>query len=138
MNKIFSNKEPDKLLHIVYNINQIDDRIDLISEENFLQCSVVRKNAGDKFKAHKHIVKSIDFREQIAQESWFVYKGKIRVYHYDIDDTLINIQELCEGEINITLFGAHTFEVLDNNTIILEQKNGPYYGQSLDKEFIEN
>ena len=137
MEQIYSNIEPSKLLHIVYNLNEVEDRIDLIPEDNFLQCSVVRKNAGKKFKTHKHIYKPIEFTEQIAQESWLVFKGKIKVFHYDIDDSLIGTKILNEGDINITLFGGHTFEVLQDDTIICEQKNGPYFGQSLDKKFID-
>jgi hypothetical protein len=137
MIKIYSKVEPEKLLHIVININEVADRIDLIPENNFLQCMIVRKDAGVKFKTHKHIYKDIDFTSAIAQESWFVYKGKIKVFHYDLDDTLIGTHYLSAGEMNVTLFGGHTFEVLENDTIVLEQKNGPYYGQALDKKFID-
>jgi len=136
MQQIYSKIEPKKLLHIIYNLNDVEDRIDLIPENNFLQCSVVRKQSGKKFKSHKHIYKPINFDQQIAQESWFVYKGKIKVYHYDIDDTFLGTHILGEGEINITLFGGHTFEILEDDTIVCEQKNGPYYGQELDKKFL--
>ena len=134
--KIYSKIQPNKLLHIVYDCNNVTDRIDLIPDEEFLQCSVVRKDSGKKFKEHKHIAKPIKSVEQIAQESWFVYKGNILVYHYDIDDSLIGTMILKEGQINITLYGGHTLEILEDNTIICEQKNGPYYGQKLDKVFI--
>lgn len=137
MERIYSKIEPEKLLHIIYNLNEVEDRIDLIPENNFLQCSVVRKQYGKKFQTHKHIYKPIDFKEQIAQESWFVYKGKIKVFHYDIDDSFLGSHILSEGEINITLFGGHTFEILEDDTIVCEQKNGPYYGQALDKKFID-
>lgn len=136
MKKIYSKIEPEKLLHIIIDINEVEDRIDLIPENNFLQCMIVRKPAGVKFKTHKHIFKKIDFVEAIAQESWFVYKGKIKVFHYDIDDSFLDSYELKAGEMNVTLHGGHTFEVLEDDTIVLEQKNGPYYGQALDKKFI--
>jgi 5-methylcytosine-specific restriction endonuclease McrA len=137
MEHVYSKVDPSKLLHIIYNLNEVEDRIDLIPEDNFLQCSVVRKNAGKKFQTHKHIYKPIEFTEQIAQESWLVFKGKIKVWHYDIDDTLIHTKILSQGDMNITLFGGHTFEILEDDTIICEQKNGPYFGQALDKKFIE-
>lgn len=136
MIKIYSIIEPKKLLHIVYDLNDVTDRIDLVSEQEFLQCSVIRKDKGKRFKEHKHIQKPYISIEQFAQESWFVYKGKILVYHYDIDDSLIGTMVLKEGQINITLYGGHTLEVLEDNTIICEQKNGPYYGQKFDKIFI--
>ena len=137
MKKIYSKIEPEKLLHILIDINEVEERIDLIPENHFLQCMIVRKNKGVKFKTHKHIYKDIDFTSAIAQESWFVYKGKIKVFHYDIDDSFLGTHELNQGEMNVTLLGGHTFEVLEDDTIVLEQKNGPYYGQALDKKFID-
>ena len=136
MKKIYSKIDSEKLLHIILNINEVEDRLDLIPENNFLQCMIVKKNKGTKFKTHKHIFKEVDYTKSIAQESWFVYKGLIKVYHYDIDDSFIGSHELSDGDINITLYGGHTFEVLSDDTIVLEQKNGPYYGQELDKKFI--
>lgn len=127
---------PGKLLHIVYNLNDVEDRVDLIPDDNFLQCAVIRERAGKKFRPHKHITKTTTYSESNAQESWLVFKGRIVVHHFDVDDSLISSEELTEGYINITLAGGHTLEILDDNTIICEQKNGPYYGQALDKEFI--
>ena len=50
MEHVYSKVDPSKLLHIIYNLNEVEDRIDLIPEDNFLQCSVVRKNSGKKLK----------------------------------------------------------------------------------------
>ena len=138
MLKVYSKVEPKKLLHIIFNLDEVVDRIDLIPDDNFLQVSVVRKPKGKKFKTHKHVYKHINHTEQIAQESWLVYKGKIMVYHYDIDDSSLGSHELSKGDMNITFFGGHTFEILEDDTIICEQKNGPYYGQELDKKFIND
>lgn len=136
MKKIYSKLEPEKLLHIIFNLNDTDETSVIIPDDNFLQCIVMKKDVGTKFRDHKHIYKKIDYDSVIAQESWFVFKGKIKVYHYDLDDTLLGTHELTNGDINITLFGGHTFEVLENDTIVLEHKNGPYYGQTLDKKFF--
>ena len=32
---------------------------------------------------------------------------------------------------------GHGFEVIEDNTILYEVKNGPYYGQIKDKTFID-
>jgi hypothetical protein len=137
MKKIYSKIEKNKLLHIIYNVNEVTHRDDIIPEENFLQVSVVRKNKNFKPKLHKHIFKNVDFKMSIAQECWFVYKGQIIVYHYDIDDTLIGTEILSEGDMNITLGGGHTLETLVDDTIIIESKNGPYFGVEFDKKFLE-
>jgi hypothetical protein len=98
---------------------------------------VIREKEGKKFRPHKHISKSVTFTESNAQESWRVFRGKILVHHFDVDDALISSVELMAGDINITLSGGHTLEILEDNTIICEHKNGPYLGQALDKQFIK-
>ena len=90
----------------------------------------------NRFKAHTHIHKATDYSEYNAQESWLVFKGKVLVYHYDLDNSLIGIQELTTGWINITLDGGHTMTILEDDTIICEQKNGPYHGVQFDKTFF--
>ena len=37
----------------------------------------------------------------------------------------------------MTFQGGHNYEILEENTRVLEYKTGPYYGQKLDKVFVE-
>jgi len=134
--KIYSNVDKEKLLFVMYDLNSVTDRVDLVDDNEFLQCAVIKKPKNTKFRPHKHISKPLNVINQIAQESWLVFKGKIKVYHYDIDDSFMGTHDLSEGEIHITLEGGHSLECLEDNTIICEHKNGPYYGQKLDKTFI--
>ena len=127
----------NELLHIVYSIEDVEKREDLIESSEFLQCSVIRKNEiGYKYNSHKHLNKTLQSNIVKTQESWFVYRGKIKVFHYDINDELLNTSILSAGDINITLLGGHNLEILDENTIILEHKNGPYLGFEKDKILI--
>ena len=136
MIKIYSKINTNQLLHIIYNLNDVESRIDLVPEENFLQCSVIKKAKDSTFRAHCHITKPVDYKEFNAQESWLVFQGKILVYHYDIDNSLLGTHELGAGWINITLAGGHTMTILEDDTIICEQKNGPYRGVQNDKIFF--
>lgn len=136
MIKVYSKINSEQLLHIIYNLDDVSSRIDLIPEDNFLQCSVIKKTKGHTFRAHQHITKPVDYKEYNAQESWLVFKGKILVYHYDVDGSLLGTHELIEGWINITLAGGHTMTILEDDTIICEQKNGPYRGVQNDKVFF--
>ena len=34
--------------------------------------------------------------------------------------------------------GGHTYSILEDDTVIYEYKTGPYFGQTLDKEFIRD
>ena len=44
---------------------------------------------------------------------------------------------LKQGDASFTLYGGHTYEILENDTLVYEYKTGPYEGQRLDKEMIK-
>lgn len=137
MEKIYSKVEPDKLLHIVNRLSDIKGRNDVVPEDNFIQCATLKMENNKTFKPHKHIEKDRHYTKQIAQESWVVISGKVKCKFYDIDDTLISEPILEPGDASFTLYGGHTYEILEDNTVVYEYKTGPYEGQSLDKVFID-
>jgi len=140
MKNIYSKIEPEKLLHIVFRSSDLDSveyRKDIIPEDNFLQLGVIKANEGKKYRAHKHIFK--DGQESvIAQESWFVVSGRVKVFFYDVNEQIIEEIILQKGDISVTLHGGHNYEILEDNTIVYEYKTGPYEGQKMDKEFIDD
>ena len=91
---------------------------------------------GKTFLPHKHITKDRHYPEQISQESWIVAKGSVRCKLYDLDDALIAEPVLRPGDASFTLYGGHTYEILEEDTLVYEYKTGPYEGQKLDKQFI--
>tara|TARA_Y100000004_G_scaffold97534_1_gene109212 strand:+ start:120 stop:527 length:408 start_codon:yes stop_codon:yes gene_type:complete len=135
MEKIYS-KVDGRLLHIVNRIHEFQGRNDLIPDDNFLQCSTLRMDKGKTFPPHKHIIKDRHYPEQIAQESWVIVRGSVKCKFYDIDDKIIAEPVLKAGDASFTLYGGHTYEILENDTLVYEYKTGPYEGQKLDKEFI--
>jgi len=137
MEKIYSKVEPNKLLHIINRVSEIEGRTDVIDGENFIQCATLRMQKGKTFPPHKHITKTRTYDNQIAQESWVVIKGRVRCKFYDIDDTLIAEPILGVGDASFTLYGGHTYEILEDDTIVYEYKTGPYEGQKLDKVFLQ-
>jgi len=136
MEKIYSKVEPTKLLHIINRVSEIEKRNDVVPEENFIQCATLRMEKGKTFPPHKHIEKERTYKNQIAQESWVVIKGRVKCILYDIDDTVIATPIIGAGDASFTLYGGHTYEILDEDTIVYEYKTGPYEGQKLDKTFL--
>jgi len=137
MEKIYSKVEPGKLLHmIVRKEDSIKGRIDLVPENNFIQCSVLTMDEGKTFKPHKHIWKERT-RNVIAQESWIVITGSVKCTFYDIDDTVIAEPILYFGDCSFTLEGGHNYTILEDNTLVYEYKTGPYEGIEFDKTFID-
>lgn len=137
MELIYSKIEPGKLLHMVNRLAEIDGRNDVVPADNFIQCATLRMPNGKTFPPHKHIEKSRTYEKQIAQESWVIIKGRVKCKFYDIDDTLIAEPILGPGDASFTLYGGHTYEILEEDTIVYEYKTGPYEGQELDKTFLK-
>ena len=136
MEKIYSNINQDKLLHIVVRKSDLKSgRTDVVPEDNFIQCAILNMENGKTFKPHKHIWKERN-QNVIAQESWIVIQGKVKCIFYDIDDQIIATPILNPGDSSFTLEGGHTYEILEDDTLVYEYKTGPYEGQKLDKEFL--
>ena len=136
--KIFSKKDKNKLLHIIHRPSDNDpaSRTDIVPASEFIQCSWLKMHEGTTFKPHRHIYKKTSYREHIAQESWVVVKGSVECRLYDLDNSLLHTTILREGEASFTLEGGHTYTILDDDTLVYEYKTGHYEGQKLDKEFI--
>lgn len=137
MEKIYSKIDPEVLLHmVVRKEDMLPGRQDVVSEENFIQCSILNMEEGKTFKPHRHIWKERT-RNVIAQESWIVVQGRVKCIFYDLDDTIIAEPILEPGDASFTLQGGHNYLILEDNTLVYEYKTGPYEGQALDKTFIE-
>ena len=136
MEKIYSKQSPETLLHIIVRKeDMLPGRQDIVSEENFIQCSILNMEEGKTFKPHKHIWKERT-RNVIAQESWIVVQGSVKCIFYDLDDTIIAEPILYPGDASFTLQGGHNYLILEDDTLVYEYKTGPYEGQAMDKTFI--
>ena len=137
MKKIYSKIQPDKLLHIIVRKEDLTPgRVEVVQEDNFIQCALLNMEKGKTFKPHRHIWKERT-RDVIAQESWVIIQGKVKCIFYDLDNNIIDTPILNPGDASFTLEGGHTYEILEEDTIVYEYKTGPYEGQELDKIFID-
>jgi cupin fold WbuC family metalloprotein len=136
MIKIYSEKYPEKLLHVILRKESVPiGRQDVIDESNFLQCATLKLEKGTTFKPHKHLWKNKTY-DLIAQESWVCINGSVKCFFYDLDDKLIYTTIINQGDCSFTLEGGHNYEIMEENTLVYEYKTGPYEGQKLDKIFI--
>jgi hypothetical protein len=134
---IYSKVTEGKLLHLIHNSSDFAGRSELISPDNYLQVATLELAKGKEFEAHKHIWKTLESNLSIAQESWVIIRGSVEVTFYDINDDELESHILNPGDISITLFGGHSYRVLED-TLAYEFKTGPYFGQALDKVFIRS
>ena len=132
---IISKIEPGVMLHQVVKPKNISPgRINVSPEHESLQVAHIALKFNQTFKAHKHVVH--DRNMPMAQESWIVISGKVKVFHYDLDDNIINESILFPGDCTITYRGGHNYLALEENTFVYEVKTGPYQGIENDKTFI--
>ena len=116
MIKIYSKMDPNVLCHMVLRKKEIvEERTDIISAQNFLQLSTLNMPKGKTFRPHKHIWKPGE-KEVIAQESWVVIEGMVKVSFFDTDGKSLEDIILHPGDSSITLQGGHTYLSMRDNT----------------------
>ena len=143
MKLIYSKIKKSKLLHLVHKLEDIEKlstnkgfaRKNIVPDDEFLQLATLKMDKGKTFEPHKHIIKDGE-KKVIAQESWMVIKGKVKVIMYDLDDTVIHEVLLEAGDCSMTFAGGHNYIIQEDNTIVYEYKTGPYKGITNDKVII--
>jgi hypothetical protein len=100
-------------------------------DEEYIQAGSWNYNKGKKLLAHSHneVKRSVLFTQEVI----FVKSGSLQAYIYDDDSNLVEEITAYEDDVLIMLSGGHGYEVLEDNTKVLEIKNGPYVGAELDR-----
>lgn len=135
MESIYSIKTGE-VLATVLRLDEINNtRTDISNDDEIIQ--VCARNFQEKIKIKAHSHNQIERKISGTQEVWILLSGKIKFEIFDIDNLLISSGILFSGD-SITLFrGGHSLEVLEENTIFYEIKNGPYLGINKDKKQLD-
>ena len=72
-------------------------------------------------------------RVEITGEVLVVMTGSIRATLYDDNNGQICQLKVASGDVLILLSGGHGYEILEDDTHVLEIKNGPYLGAEIDR-----
>jgi len=136
MKLIYSKKDKNKLLHIINKFDEISERTNVAPENQFLQLATLKLQKGKTFKPHQHIWKDSPTEKVIAQESWVIIQGSVKVFMYDIDGQLLDTEIINKGDCSMTFEGGHNYEILEDDTVVYEYKTGPYTGIENDKVFL--
>jgi len=104
------------------------------AEEDFQQVGIWGYDKGHKLAPHIHL----DAPRMVArtQEVIFIKNGRLRADIYNENKKYLTSVELNKGDTAILLCGGHGYEILEDNTKVLEIKNGPYPGAEKDRERI--
>lgn len=130
-------KDGSIVLARLINESDIKEGLNFFSQdEEFIQVGFWHYERGKKLLAHRHnhAPREVAF----TQEVLFIKNGKIRAKIYDLNDAQVAEFEAKSGDILVMLNGGHGYEILENDTQVLEIKNGPYLGADIDRRRLEN
>ena len=88
-------------------------------------------DAGKELLRHYHNKVAREF--EITGEVLVVMTGSIRATLYDDNNKEICQVEVSSGDVLILISGGHGYEILADDTHVLEIKNGPYLGAEIDR-----
>lgn len=125
----------DLILAVIIRDTDWEEGLNFVSSEgDYQQVGIWGYDKGKKLAPHIHLIEP---REVLrTQEVVFVKDGRIRANIYTEKEQFLTSVELKRGDTIILLKGGHGYEILEDNTKILELKNGPYIGPERDRKKI--
>lgn len=104
-------------------------------DEDYVQVGIWGYDAGKKLLAHSH--NDVPRQVHFTQEVLYVRKGRISARIFNSRRELVSEREVNEGDIIALMYGGHGYAILQDDTQVLEVKNGPYVGAEKDRVRFE-
>jgi len=123
----------EQIIAIIYRNSDWIPGLNFITpSELFLQVGSWWYQKGKKLQSHFH--KNLLREANRTQEMTYVKQGSMKVTLYSDDKSIINEFILEKGDLAIYAYGGHGYEILSDDTQIIEAKNGPFISVEEDKE----
>ena len=100
-------------------------------DEHFVQVGSWWYDKGKKLDSHIH--KEFDRNATRTQESIYVKQGSLKVLLYTEKKEFFQDYILYQGDLAVFGYGGHGYEILEDNTQVIESKNGPFISVDKDK-----
>ena len=105
----------------------------LTNDDNFIQVGLWNYKKNKRLDTHYHNTFS---RESFkTNETVYVVKGLIKCNLYLEDGQFVSSHEIKQGEMIIQFNGAHEY-FIEEESLVIENKNGPYFGPEKDRTRI--
>jgi hypothetical protein len=125
-------RHKDNIIAIIYRDDDWAEGLNFITPDNlFIQVGSWWYPKGKKLDSHIH--NDFDRIAKRTQEMTYVKKGSMRVLLYDEVRNYLQDFVLKEGDLAVFAYGGHGYEILEDNTKIIESKNGPFIDVETDK-----
>lgn len=100
-------------------------------DDEFVQVGAWNYNKGVELKRHIH--NKAERSVTRTQEVLVVQNGSIKAEIFSLDKRLIETVTVNAGEILVLLNSGHGYTILQDDTRVIEIKNGPYLGPEVDR-----
>lgn len=88
---------------------------------------------GQGKKLQEHIHNEFERTAKRTYEVLYVIKGRIKAKIYSLAEEYVETVIVQAGEVLVLLECGHGYEILEDDTTVLEVKNGPYAGSEKDR-----
>ena len=115
--------------------DDIKPGLNFFSEDNeFIQVGAWNYDSSKELLSHIH--NEVDRIVSRTCETLYVVSGSLEAYIYDLSENMIDRFVVKAGEILVLLECGHGYKILEDDTKVLEIKNGPYLGADVDRRRI--
>lgn len=104
------------------------------NDDEFIQVGAWNYDEGKELLAHIH--NEVDRTINRTYETLYVISGKIEAKIYSLTEELLDTFVVNAGDVLVLLECGHGYKILEDNTKVLEVKNGPYLGADIDRRRI--
>jgi hypothetical protein len=103
-------------------------------DDLFVQVGLWRYPAGKDLANHRH--KPHRRAVERTQEMVYVKRGRMKARLFAADGRPVREVVLEAGDLAVLVQGGHGYQILDDDTQVLEVKNGPFLDAASDKEAL--
>jgi len=100
-------------------------------DSEFIQVGTWCYESGKELLAHSH--NKVERQVFWTQEVLYIKKGKIKADIFNLESKKVGEFIGNSGDVLILLIGGHGYQILEDETQVLEVKNGPYLGADIDR-----
>lgn len=109
--------------------------VNFVSNNGYsLQLGINSYKTGHKIENHLHQNRQLAIND--VQEVVYFKSGEALVSLFDKNKKFVQSLKLSAGDLIFFVNGGHGFEMV-NDTVLIEVKQGPYFGKESDKVIIE-
>ena len=125
----------NQLYAFVCSLNDVSKGLEFLSDDSdFIQLGTRNYEKNISTVPHYHL--EHDKPSNLTQEVVLVHKGSVKCRLFTKEGNYVDEVDINEGELIVQIYGVHEY-IMNEDSIVLEIKNGPYYGPEVDRKRID-